>query len=50
MNKIALDANDDKRKQTPDGMIPYTYGIGSRFICSGIVCKAELMRHQKITK
>ena len=45
MNKIALGAKDDERKQTPDGMISYPYGI-----CSGIVCKVELMRHQKIKK
>ena len=50
MNKIALGAKDDERKQTPDGMISFPYGIGSGFICSGIVCKVELMRHQKIKK
>lgn len=40
VNKIALNANDDKRPQTFYWEISYPYGTGP-----GIMCKAELMRY-----
>ena len=43
VNKIALNANDDKRPQTFYWRISYPYGTGP-----GIMCKAELMRYPLI--
>ena len=42
VSQIVLSANDDKRIQTPGGVI-YPSGAGS-----GRVCKEELTRHPKI--
>lgn len=43
VNKVALDASDDKRLQRSDGIISYAYGTGT-----GGVSKGELIEYIKM--